>query len=179
MKSDMKKNLSRLVALGLVLVLGACVKDDPTGPGGPGRFRVSIQNPEVVETRSAASSGELTIDDAYVLEFNADGTYKGGDKVEQADILDNGTRSPSLLMKHGFTEGSRIVCLFNTGLGALPAARCHHDGGTQYALPRHVVEYQPPRSGRQPGHTDVGGDELLVRGCVSGEAFGGEDHRRI
>ena len=35
MKSDMKKNLSRLVALGLVLVLGACVKDDPTGPGGP------------------------------------------------------------------------------------------------------------------------------------------------
>lgn len=121
MKSDMKKNLSLLVALGLVLVLGACVKDDPTGPGGPGRFRVSIQNPEVVETRSAASSGELTIDDAYVLEFNADGTYKGGDKVEQADILDNGTRSPSLLMKHGFTEGSRIVCLFNTGLGALPA----------------------------------------------------------
>lgn len=106
MKSDMKKNLSRLVALGLVLVLGACVKDDPTGPGGPFRFRVSIQNPEVVETRSAASSGELTIDDAYVLEFNADGTYKGGDKVEQADILDNGTRSPSLLMKHGFTEGS-------------------------------------------------------------------------
>ena len=44
MKSDMKKNLSRLVALGLVWVLGACVKDDPTGPGGPGRFRVSIQN---------------------------------------------------------------------------------------------------------------------------------------
>ena len=37
MKSDMKKNLSRLVALGLVLVLGACVKDDPTGPGGPFR----------------------------------------------------------------------------------------------------------------------------------------------
>lgn len=93
-----------------MLVLGACVKDDPTGPTGPFRFRVSIQNPEVVETRSAASSGELTIDDAYVLEFNADGTYKGGDKVEQADILDNGTRSPSLLMKHGFTEGSRIVC---------------------------------------------------------------------
>lgn len=109
------------------------------------------------------------------------GPTRAATKVEQADILDNGTRSPSLLMKHGFTEGSRIVCLFNTGLGAFRQAcsRCHHDGGTQYALPRHVVEYQPPRSGRQPGHTDVGGDELLVRGCLSGEAFGGEDHRRI
>lgn len=121
MKSDMKNNLFCLVVLGLGLMLGACVKDDPTGPGTPFRFNISIRDPQVVETRSAATGGELTIDDAYVLEFNADGTFKNGDKVPVSSIVGNGTRNPSLLMKHGFAEGNRIVCLLNSGMAELPA----------------------------------------------------------
>ena len=64
MKSDMKNNLFCLVVLGLGLMLGACVKDDPTGPGTPFRFNISIRDPQVVETRSAATGGELTIESA-------------------------------------------------------------------------------------------------------------------
>lgn len=51
MKSDMKKNLSRLVALGLCWYW-APREGRPDRPDRPFRFRVSIQNPEVVETRS-------------------------------------------------------------------------------------------------------------------------------
>ena len=108
MKSDMKNNLFCLVVLGLGLMLGACVKDDPTGPGTPFRFNISIRDPQVVETRSAATGGELTIDDAYVLEFNADGTFKNGDKA--AGLLDRRQRHPQPVaadVKTGFAEGNR------------------------------------------------------------------------
>ena len=112
-----------VIFLCALFVLAGCMSEDISNvcPGGDVQTSIplSISNTEEVTVRSIATSNERTIEDAYVLVFDAaTDKYKAGEKVDvSAQLQNNGQQRPILRTNLDIYNGSKIVVLANTGCG--------------------------------------------------------------
>lgn len=119
-RNIMKRIVIFLCAL---FVLAGCMSEDISNvcPGGDAQTSIplSISNTEEVTVRSIATSNERTIEDAYVLVFDAaTDKYKAGEKVNISTQLHyNGQQRPILRTNLDIYNGSKVVVLANTGCG--------------------------------------------------------------
>lgn len=128
-----KQQLMSVAFIGLIAMLASCVKDDSTHlvDKSPAVITLKLTDTKDLVTRTAATSNERLIEDLYVLLLRkatstAPYTYIAGERVDIANVVNNGQQTATLTTSLPIRVGDKVVILANTKIAFLPALTTTH-----------------------------------------------------